>query len=55
MALVLKCPITFDTDEYFNDSINAVVSKMVEAMGGVHLPAGESIEFIILNQTEKKI
>jgi DNA polymerase II len=53
MELVLKRHITREADEYLNNSIGAVVSKMVEAMG-VHLSAGESMEFIILDQTGKK-
>ncbi|MCX6122941.1 MAG: hypothetical protein NTX44_15120 [Ignavibacteriales bacterium] len=53
MELVLKRHITHEADEYVNNSISAVVSKMVEAMG-VHLSAGESIEFIILDQSGKK-
>jgi len=53
MELVLKRHITHEVDEYLNNSISAVVSKMVEEMG-VHLSAGESIEFIILDQSGKK-
>lgn len=53
MELVLKRHIMHEADEYLNNSISAVVSKMVEAMG-VHLSAGESIEFIILDQSGKK-
>ncbi|MGA3287092.1 MAG: DNA polymerase domain-containing protein [Bacteroidota bacterium] len=53
MELVLKRHITHEADEYLNNSISAVVSKMVEEMG-VHLSAGESIEFIILDQSGKK-
>ena len=53
MELVIKRHITREADEYLNNSISAVVSKMVEAMG-VHLSAGESIEFIILDQSGKK-
>ena len=53
MELVLKRHITHEADEYANNSISAIVSKMVEEMG-VHLSAGESIEFIILDQSGKK-
>jgi len=53
MDLVMKRHITHEADEYVNNSISAVVSKMVEEMG-VHLSAGESIEFIILDQSGKK-
>ncbi|MGD1044826.1 MAG: DNA polymerase domain-containing protein [Bacteroidota bacterium] len=53
MELILKRYITHEADEYVNNSISAVVSKMVEEMG-VHLSAGESIEFIIIDQSGKK-
>ena len=53
MELVLRRHITKEADEYSNNSISAVVSKMVEGMG-VHLAAGEMIEFIILDQSGKK-
>ncbi|RPI05569.1 MAG: hypothetical protein EHM64_05990 [Ignavibacteriae bacterium] len=53
MELILKRHISHEADEYVNNSISAVVSKMVEAMG-VHLSAGESIEFIIIDQSGKK-
>jgi DNA polymerase elongation subunit (family B) len=53
MELILKRHITREANEYTNNSISAVVSKMVEEMG-VHLSAGESIEFIILDQSGKK-
>jgi DNA polymerase elongation subunit (family B) len=53
MELILKRHIMHEADEYANNSISAVVSKMVEEMG-VHLSAGESIEFIIIDQSGKK-
>ncbi|MFH0988664.1 MAG: DNA polymerase domain-containing protein [bacterium] len=53
MDLVMKRHITKDADEYANNSISAVVSKMVKEMG-VPLSPGESIEFIILDQSGKK-
>ena len=53
MELVLRRHITKEATEYANNSISAVVSKMVEEMG-VHLAAGEMIEFIILDQSGKK-
>ena len=53
MELILKRHIMHEAEEYVNNSISAVVSRMVEAMG-VHLSAGESIEFIILDQSGKK-
>ena len=53
MDLVLRRHITKEADEYTNNSISAVVAKMVKEMG-VSLAAGESIEFIILDQSGKK-
>ena len=53
MELVLRRHITKEAEEYTNNSISAVVSKLVEQMG-VHLSAGESIEFIILDQSGKR-
>jgi hypothetical protein len=53
MELVFKRHIIREADEYLNNSISAVVLKMVEAMG-VHFAACESIEFIILDQSDKK-
>ncbi len=52
MELVLRRNITKEAGEYTNNSISAVVSKLIESMG-VHLSAGESIEFIILDQSGK--
>lgn len=53
MDLVLRRHITKEADEYTNNSISAVVAKLVQDMG-VSLAAGESIEFIILDQSGKK-
>jgi DNA polymerase-2 len=53
MELVLRRHITKEAEEYTNNSISAVVTKLVENMG-VHLSAGESIEFIILDQSGKR-
>jgi len=53
MELVLRRHITKEAEEYTNNSVSAVVSKLVESMG-VHLSAGESIEFIILDQSGKQ-
>ncbi|HWP83356.1 MAG TPA: DNA polymerase domain-containing protein [Bacteroidota bacterium] len=53
MELVLRRHITKEAEEYSNNSISAVVTKLVEEMG-VHLAAGESIEFIIIDQSGKK-
>ena len=53
MELVMKKHISKEPDEYTNNSVNAVVAKMVQAMG-VPLEPGESIEFIIVDQSGKK-
>jgi len=53
MELVLRRNITKEPQEYTNNSITAVVSKLVEEMG-VKLSAGESIQFIIIDQSGKK-
>lgn len=53
MDLVLRRRITKEPMEYMNNSVSAVVSRMVEETG-VHLSAGESIEFILLDHTGKK-
>ena len=53
MDLVLRRHITKEADEYTNNSISAVVAKLVQEMG-VSLAAGESIEFIIIDQSGKK-
>jgi DNA polymerase-2 len=52
MELVLRRHITKQADEYSNNSISAVVTHLVEQLG-VHLAAGESIEFIIIDQSGK--
>jgi len=53
MELVIKRHITKEPEEYTNNSISAIVSKMIEE-AGIHLSAGESIEFIIIDQSGKK-
>lgn len=53
LDLVLKRHIAKEPDEYLHNSVSAVVSKMIQDMG-VHLAAGESIEFIIIDQSGKK-
>jgi DNA polymerase-2 len=53
LDLVLRRHITQEADEYSNNSVSAVVTKMVESIG-VHLSAGEAIEFIILDQSGKR-
>lgn len=53
MELVLRRNLTREAEEYTNNSISAIVSKMVKEMG-VPLAAGESVEFIIIDQSGKK-
>jgi DNA polymerase-2 len=53
MDLVLRRRISQEADEYANNSISAVVTRLIE-QAGVHLMAGESIEFIILDQSGKR-
>jgi DNA polymerase-2 len=53
MELVMKKHISKEPDEYTNNSVNAVVAKMIQAMG-MPLAPGESIEFIIVDQSGKK-
>ncbi|MBI3193985.1 MAG: hypothetical protein HYZ34_05870 [Ignavibacteriae bacterium] len=53
MELVLRRHIRREADEYVNNSISAVVTKLLEE-AGVHLSAGEAIDYIILDHTGKK-
>jgi DNA polymerase I len=53
LELVIRRHITREAGEYTNNSISAVVAKMVESMG-IHLAAGESIEFIIVDQSGRR-
>lgn len=53
MELVMKRHLTKEAEEYSTNTISATVSKMLEE-SGVHLAAGESIEFIIIDATGKK-
>lgn len=53
MELVLKRHITREASEYANNSISAVVTQMLEE-SGIHLAAGEAIEFIIIDAKGKK-
>jgi DNA polymerase-2 len=53
MELVLRRHIHKEADEYTNNSVSAVVTRMLED-AGVHLSAGESIDYIILDHTGKK-
>jgi DNA polymerase-2 len=53
MELVIRRHISRDTDEYMNNSISASVTKLLKE-AGVLLMAGESIEYIIVDQSGKK-
>lgn len=53
MELVLRRHITKEAEEYTTNTISAIVSKLIEE-SGVHLAAGELIEFIIIDATGKK-
>ena len=53
MELVIRRHITKEAEEYTNNGISATVTRMLEE-SGVHLAAGESIEFIIVDATGKK-
>ncbi len=53
MELVLRRHITKEADEYQNNSISATVTKLIEETG-IHLSAGEAIEYIIIDATGKK-
>lgn len=53
MELVLRRHVSKEADEYTNNNLSAVVSKLVTDMG-VRLAPGESIEFIILDQSGKR-
>lgn len=52
MELVIKKHISQEADEYANNSISAVVTKMLQS-SGINLAPGESIEFIIIDQSGK--
>ena len=51
--LVIRRRISKDPFEYENNSVNAIVSQTL-AEAGVHLMAGESIQYIITDSTGKK-
>ncbi len=52
MDLVIRRNTNKEASEYMNNSISACVTKMLEK-SGVHISAGEAIEFIITNQSPK--
>ncbi len=53
MELVLRRHLAREADEYTNNSISAVVSKMLKETG-IRVAPGESVEFIIVDRTGKK-
>lgn len=53
MELVIRRHISREAGEYTNNSVSALVAKMVENLG-VHLAPGEMIEYIIIDQSGKK-
>lgn len=53
MELVLKRHISREAGEYTNNNISSVVTKLLEE-SGVHLSAGEAIEFIIIDAKGKR-
>jgi DNA polymerase-2 len=53
MELVLRRNITKEADEYMNNSISATVTKLI-AETGIHLAAGEAIEYIIIDASGKR-
>jgi DNA polymerase elongation subunit (family B) len=53
MELVLRRHLTREANEYTSNTISATVSKMLEETG-VHLAAGELVEYIIVDATGRK-
>lgn len=53
MELVLRRNITKEADEYMNNSISATVTRLIEETG-IHLSAGEAIEYIIIDASGRK-
>ncbi len=53
LDLVIRKNISQEASEYSNNSVNAVVARMLED-AGVHLAAGESISYILIDATGKK-
>lgn len=53
MELVIRRNISQEASEYSNNSVNAVVARMIEE-AGVHLAAGERIEYILIDQSGKR-
>jgi DNA polymerase elongation subunit (family B) len=53
MELVVHRHISREADEYSNRSVNAVVAKALDE-AGIHLAAGEMVEYIIIDASGKK-
>ncbi len=53
MELVIRRNISKEASEYSNNSVNAVVTRLIEE-SGVHLAAGERIEYILIDQSGKR-
>lgn len=53
MELVVHRHISREADEYSNRSVNAVVTKALDE-AGIHLAAGEMVEYIIIDASGKR-
>jgi DNA polymerase-2 len=53
MELIIKRHISQEPEEYRSRTVNAIVSASIEQMG-IHLLAGERIEYILIDHTGKK-
>ncbi len=53
MELVIRRNISQEASEYSNNSVTAVVTRLIEE-AGVHLAAGERIEYILIDQSGKR-
>jgi len=53
LELVVRRHISREPDEYTNNSVNAVVTKVLDE-AGIHLAAGETVEYIIVDASGKK-
>ena len=53
MELVLHRHVSREADEYVNRNVSAVVAQALEE-SGIHLAAGEMIDYIILDESGKK-
>ena len=51
--LVIRRNISKEAGEYLNNSISAVISRMLES-AGIHVAAGETVHFIIIDQSGKR-